>query len=219
MLAKVVRIATGGSRRDRLHQPLSGSEAVVDRDPRHARPAGDLAHADQRSAALRSQLPGGGHDHARGAVYRGLAPAEPVGASHRFHLSIQSVQSLRPRKYQFLREGSAGSPTAVPSPTGTRIGTLANLRAHGFLNFQDSARGDPAVAIALSSGSVVAFDAICTHAGCQVDYDSGQRLLPCPCHGALFDPSHGAAVVAGPAPTPLAAIRVEVASDGGVYAG
>ncbi|TMF40299.1 MAG: ubiquinol-cytochrome c reductase iron-sulfur subunit, partial [Chloroflexi bacterium] len=113
----------------------------------------------------------------------------------------------------------AGSPTAVPSPTGTRIGTLANLRAHGFLNFQDSASGDPAVAIALSSGSVVAFDAICTHAGCQVEYDSGQRLLACPCHGALFDPSHGAAVVAGPAPTPLAAIRVEVASDGGVYAG
>jgi thiosulfate dehydrogenase [quinone] large subunit len=74
------------------------------------------------------------------------------------------------------------------------------------------------VAVSLSGGSVVAFDAVCTHAGCQVSYDSGQRLLSCPCHGALFDPAHGAAVVAGPAPSPLASIPIQLGSDGGVYA-
>ena len=110
------------------------------------------------------------------------------------------------------------SPTAVASPTGTRIGALSDLQTQGFLNFQDPRSGDPAVAVSLSGGSIVAFDAVCTHAGCQVSFDTGQKLLACPCHGALFDPAHGAAVVAGPAPTPLASIPIQAGSDGGVYA-
>jgi thiosulfate dehydrogenase [quinone] large subunit len=113
----------------------------------------------------------------------------------------------------------ASSPTPVASPTGTKIGTLAQLRSRGSLTFNDPVSGDPAVAISLSGGSIVAFDAVCTHAGCPVSYDSGQRLLVCPCHGAEFDPAHGAAVVAGPAPTPLGSINLQVASDGGIYAG
>ena len=112
----------------------------------------------------------------------------------------------------------ATSPSASPSPSGTKVGSLADLRSQGSLTFQDPKTGDPAVAVALSGGSVVAFDAVCTHAGCQVSYDTGQKLLACPCHGALFDPAHGAAVVGGPAPTPLGSIPVRVASDGNVYA-
>jgi thiosulfate dehydrogenase (quinone) large subunit len=115
--------------------------------------------------------------------------------------------------------GASATPPVVASPTGTRIGTLADLQSRGSLTFTDPASGDPAIAVALSGGSVVAFDAICTHAGCQVAYDSSQRLLTCPCHGAAFDPSHSAAVVGGPAPTPLASIKVVLGADGGVYTG
>ena len=46
----------------------------------------------------------------------------------------------------------------------------------------------------LSDGSIVAFDAVCTHAGCTVEWDPGYDLLVCPCHGAAFDPAHGAQV-------------------------
>ncbi|HVS47316.1 MAG TPA: TQO small subunit DoxD [Candidatus Dormibacteraeota bacterium] len=113
----------------------------------------------------------------------------------------------------------SASATPVVTPRGTRIGTLADLQAQGFLTFQDPSTRDPAVAISLAGGSIVAFDAVCTHAGCNVTYDPNQRLLGCPCHGAEFDPAHGAAVVAGPAPTPLPPIRVQVGADGGVYAG
>jgi len=113
----------------------------------------------------------------------------------------------------------SASPTAIPSPTGTTIGTTADMEAQGFLNFQDPATGDPAVAVSLPGGRVVAYDAICTHAGCDVAYDSSQKLLACPCHGALFDPAHAGAVVGGPATAPLPAIRIEAASDGGLYAG
>ncbi len=115
---------------------------------------------------------------------------------------------------------SAGaSPTPAASPTGMRIGTLSDLQSQGSLTFAAPSTGDPAVAVALPGGSVVAFDAVCTHAGCTVGYDPSQRLLACPCHGAEFDPTRGAAVVAGPAPAPLTSIPLQVGADGGVYAG
>jgi thiosulfate dehydrogenase (quinone) large subunit len=112
----------------------------------------------------------------------------------------------------------APTPTPVASPTGTRIGAVADLRSQGFLNFTDPGTGDPGVVVSLTNGNVVAFDAVCTHAGCTVSYDSSQKLITCPCHGAAFDPANAAAVVAGPAPSPLPPIHVEVAADGGVYA-
>ena len=115
-------------------------------------------------------------------------------------------------------ETPSATPASTPSPAGARVGALSDLQAQGFLSFQDPASGDPAVAVSLTGGRVVAFDAVCTHAGCTVQYDTGQKLLACPCHGALFDPSRGAAVVAGPAPTPVPPIKVQVV-NGGVYAG
>ncbi len=65
----------------------------------------------------------------------------------------------------------------------------------------------------------MAYDAICTHAGCGVAYDASQKLFACPCPGALFDAARAGAVAAGPALTPLGAIHIEVAADGGLYTG
>ena len=134
------------------------------------------------------------------------------------------VLALLPRARPSVVQGAsssatpAPSPTPVASPTGIRIGALADIQSQGSLAFQDPATGDPAVAVSLAGGNVVAFDAVCTHAGCTVSYDSSQKVLSCPCHGAAFDPANGAAVIAGPAPTPLAAIALQIGTDGGVYA-
>jgi len=111
-------------------------------------------------------------------------------------------------------QGSDG-PTAAPN--GTVVGTVAAMASQGgSLYFQDPQSGDPAVLVKLSTGKVVAFDAVCTHAGCTVEFDPGSRLLICPCHGATFDPARAAAVLGGPTNVPLAPLPITVDTRTGV---
>jgi len=105
--------------------------------------------------------------------------------------------------------GSSPAASAAP-PAANQLATLTSLQPRSALPFVDPTTGDPAVLIRLADGQVVAFDAVCTHAGCTVEYDPPSGLLGCPCHGAVFDPSHNAAVVQGPAPVALAALPIVV---------
>ncbi len=99
-------------------------------------------------------------------------------------------------------------PTATPS--GPAIGKLADLNQQGSLVFTVPSTGDPGVLVKLASGKIVAFDAVCTHAGCTVGFDPPSGLLLCPCHGAAFDPSQSAAVVGGPTNQPLTALPITI---------
>ncbi|MDG7007624.1 MAG: Rieske (2Fe-2S) protein [Nitrososphaerota archaeon] len=63
------------------------------------------------------------------------------------------------------------------------------------------------------SGQWRAFSAICTHAGCAVNF-TGSSLY-CPCHGGSFSPANGA-VQSGPPPSPLAEYGV-VVQNGNLY--
>ena len=111
-----------------------------------------------------------------------------------------------------------GTPTTAPTPSGTPIGTVSQLQqSGGSLQFNVPSNGDPGLAIGLGGNNVVAYDAVCTHAGCTVQYDSSQKLIYCPCHGAEYDPAHHAQVVAGPAPTPLTQVNAQVGPDGTIY--
>ena len=59
---------------------------------------------------------------------------------------------------------------------------------------------------------VVAYSAVCTHAGCDVsEWHADSRLLQCPCHNSVYDPMTGAKVVSGPAPRRLPALPLRVA--------
>ena len=65
-----------------------------------------------------------------------------------------------------------------------------------------------------SANGVVAYTAICTHSGCEVDdWLSDEQILYCPCHDSKFDPKDGAKVVDGPAPRVLPALPLGL-SDG-----
>lgn len=64
---------------------------------------------------------------------------------------------------------------------------------------------------------IVAYSAVCTHAGCTVTgWMSKEQLMLCPCHGSEYDPRDGAKVVFGPAPRRLAALPLKI--SGGVLA-
>lgn len=109
-----------------------------------------------------------------------------------------------------------GTPATGSTPgSPTTIAQVSSVPTNSSVSFALPSNGDPGVLVHLNNGQFVAFDAICTHAGCPVSYDPSSQLLLCPCHGAQFDPAKGAAVVAGPAPTPLASVPINVDNSSG----
>lgn len=96
------------------------------------------------------------------------------------------------------------------SGSGNVIAQVSQVAANDSTSFTVPTSGDPGVLVHLSNGQFVAFDATCTHAGCPVRYDPSSKFLLCPCHGAAFDPANNAAVVQGPADTPLLPVSIHV---------
>jgi thiosulfate dehydrogenase [quinone] large subunit len=105
-------------------------------------------------------------------------------------------------------------PSSAQPAAGVRIGSADDLLPGGAVRYRDPADGSPNVALRGADGTLMAFSALCTHAGCEVVHRAG--ALRCPCHGAVFDAATGA-VQSGPAPTPLPRRRV-VERAGQIYA-
>ena len=108
----------------------------------------------------------------------------------------------------------SGGPVTTPVPTAVAgakvIGKASQVTARHAIAFRDPLTGDPGVVVKLPDGSLAAFDAVCTHAGCTVEWDTGSGYLICPCHGATFDPTQDATPIAGPTDQPLAKLPIHV---------
>jgi rieske iron-sulfur protein len=64
---------------------------------------------------------------------------------------------------------------------------------------------------ARAADGVLAYTAICTHSGCDVDGWIAERLvLSCSCHESEFDPKDAARVLGGPAPRVLPALPLKI---------
>jgi thiosulfate dehydrogenase [quinone] large subunit len=127
---------------------------------------------------------------------------------------------------------SSGQPLrSTPVPSGgavsgaLKVASIATVAETGAASFTvpftapaPLPAGDPGVIVKLADGSYVAFDAVCTHAGCTVEWDQTDGVLVCPCHDAAFDPANGAAVLQGPANEPLPTIPIVVdPASGAIY--
>jgi cytochrome b6-f complex iron-sulfur subunit len=107
---------------------------------------------------------------------------------------------------------SARAPGGTASAGAQKIAQVAKVPPGSAVNFEDG--GNPAVLVHLQNGKFVDYPAVCTHQGCTVAYQNGE--LACPCHGSVFDPSKGRAVLNGPAQAPLPQIPIRV-QNGRVY--
>jgi rieske iron-sulfur protein len=89
------------------------------------------------------------------------------------------------------------------------------LRSGSRLNKILLVRLDPATLIGVTqeraADGVVAYSAICPHAGCEVNvWVDDLKTLECSCHYSHYNPREAAAVIDGPAPRALAALPLKV---------
>jgi thiosulfate dehydrogenase [quinone] large subunit len=111
---------------------------------------------------------------------------------------------------------SSSPSTTTNVPSGTKIGAAKDVPVGGAASFQDPTSGDPSLVVQPEAGSFLAFDAVCPHAGCTVQYSNTSRLFICPCHGSEFN-GHTGAVEVGPAQSGLTRLKIAEGSDGQLY--
>ncbi len=109
--------------------------------------------------------------------------------------------------------GSGASNGSLPSGA-VKLGSSNRLPTGQAAEYQDPSDGSPDILVRSSDGSLRAFSAICTHAGCTVTYQGGEII--CPCHGGVYSAQTGD-VVAGPPPAGLAPKKV-LEQGGQIYA-
>ncbi len=91
---------------------------------------------------------------------------------------------------------------------GQTIAKKSEVQPGSAFPFTDADTGQQSVLVHLEDGEFAAYSAVCTHQACVVAYKDGQ--LACPCHGSVFDPAEGAAVLNGPANRPLPEVPIRV---------
>lgn len=75
----------------------------------------------------------------------------------------------------------------------------------------------PALLIHHKDGTWAALDAVCTHLGCTVQYETENDRIFCACHGGIYDAKTGKNI-SGPPPRPLGKYVVTVSQDAVVVA-
>jgi len=99
---------------------------------------------------------------------------------------------------------TAGQQSNIASLT---VADAKDIPAGSARNFQFGSI--PAIVVHTEDGQFHAFNAICTHLGCTVQFREDMDRIWCACHGGQYDPETGKNL-AGPPPKPLAPLKAEV---------
>jgi Rieske Fe-S protein len=130
--------------------------------------------------------------------------------------------------------GVAGAAIAVPLaglgafinpphkfvPVRMKVDGASQMKSDSVIYFlwpTDVRPNDTNLLVRDGSGTYFAYNRVCTHLQCVVNYDSQTKRIVCPCHGSSYAVKSGA-VLGGPAPRALPEIILEVGENGEVYA-
>lgn len=207
-VGRVLRVILGV--REKVNSP-EGTQKISNNQRRQYPPATIRKNYKRKQEGLR-QPNKARRSFILGAVTGGLVMLALAWTAERLHLVPQTINNLVSQAPTPVptQQTPRLSGTTVTHGSSTIIGHINDIPINKATSFTIPSNGDPGVLIHLNNGQFVAFDAVCTHAGCPVDYDPGTQHLICPCHGAEFDPAHAAAVLAGPTNTPLISVPIHV---------
>ncbi|MBW1646032.1 MAG: Rieske (2Fe-2S) protein [Deltaproteobacteria bacterium] len=93
--------------------------------------------------------------------------------------------------------------------TDVLVGTVSELPVNGAKEFIDN-QGKKAILVN-NGKEIKAFSKICTHLGCEVEWQAEKKHFFCPCHEGFFDAN--GKNIAGPPPRPLNEYKVTVKDD------
>jgi rieske iron-sulfur protein len=159
----------------------------------------------------------------RGVLALGSALGLGAAMGAAIHSAAAEPADERPKEGDYLVAVAAGTQVPLKPEDIAEAEVIAwpldpagnIVRSGSRLNKVLLLRLDPATLVGATrdraADGVVAYSAICPHAGCEVDgWSAEQKILECPCHNSRYNPRDGAAVIDGPTPRGLAALPLKI---------
>jgi Rieske Fe-S protein len=143
-------------------------------------------------------------------------PQPTVGTSRRSFLNIllgaSAIAWLGTVLYPIFRYFKPPS-SAEAVVTSLKVAKLSEFPPDSGLIFKFGRK--PAILVHTPDGQIKAFDAVCTHLDCTVQYSSERQQIWCACHNGRYDLN--GINVAGPPPRPLEPFKVDIDEAGDIH--
>ena len=143
-----------------------------------------------------------------------LLVVAPFSSLYKYLSVPVPIIKIKRQKIANSSEVAIGEALRFSFPTDDRPCVLIHL-GPGNYKYGDYREGSETKT--LETNEFTAYDGVCTHLGCPANYKDSEKALPCPCHGAKFSAIDGS-VIEGPPTRGLPKIKLEIESNGDIYA-